>query len=71
MFINITGISKLCWSGFSYISDFRRGVNIVRILVSPETSHINISRMNESGQLFVLYDLLSVLNVTDGAVFSC
>jgi hypothetical protein len=49
MFINITGISKLCWSGFSYISDFRRGVNIVRILVSPETSHINISRMNESG----------------------
>jgi hypothetical protein len=49
MFINITGISKLCCSGFSYISDFSRDVNIVRILVSPERSHINICRMDESG----------------------
>jgi len=49
MFTNVTGISKLCCSVLSSTRDLRRDVNIVRIMVSPERSHINIFRMNESG----------------------
>jgi len=49
MFTNITGISKLCRSVLSSTRDLRRVVNVVCVLVSPERSHINIFRMNESG----------------------
>jgi len=49
MFTNITGISKLWFSVLSFTRDLRWNVNIVYVMVSPERSHINIFRMNESG----------------------